>query len=223
VTAITPQGGPDKVHRVGAAVFGVGLCLFGILGFTNRVGFFTLRGEEVMGLSSNGLLSTISLVVGAVLIGAALRGGRISSTITAAVGVLFLLSGLVNLAVLDTGFNLLAFRISNVIFSFVAGMLLLFLGAYGRFTGGLSADNPYYRSRHPGPDAEHSDEGDAADVDNARWIAAELAVADGRATPEQERQVREDARRRADEARRRAWQMYEQRTAQQQRDSRQRS
>lgn len=211
MTALPPRGGLDQVHRVGAAVLGAGLCLFGLLGCLNHVGFFAVHGAKVLGLSSNGLLSTISLVVGAVLIGAALRGGRISSTITAVVGVLFLLSGLVNLAVLDTGLNLLAFRIPNVIFSFVAGMLLLFLGAYGRFSGGLSADNPYYRSRHPDEPTvdvpgQRSDEQDA---ENERWIAAELAVAEGRATPEQERLVHEDQRRRAAEAHRRAWELYE--------------
>jgi hypothetical protein len=199
----------DLVHRVGAAVLGVGLWIFGILGFVNRLDYLSVQGEEVLGLSSNGLLSTISLVVGGVLIVAALRGGRISSTVTIVVGVLFLLSGLLNLAVLDTELNLLAFRMSNVIFSFVTGMLLLFLGAYGRFSGGLSADNPYYQYRHR--DDPHPSSAEAAAQDSADdlWVAAEVAVAEGHATPEQERLVREDAQRRANEARRRAWELYE--------------
>ncbi len=198
----------DLVHRIGAAVLGAGLCLFGILGFVDRLKFLALHGKVVLGLASNGLLSTISVIVGAVLIGAALRGGRVSSTITVFVGVLFLLSGILNLAVLDTKFNLLAFRLSNVVFSIVAGMLLLFLGSYGRFSGGLSADNPYYQSRHRGDrgagpgDHPHDEEED-------RLVAAELAVAAGHATPLQELLVREDAQRRANEAHRRAWELYE--------------
>ena len=198
----------DLVHRIGAAVLGVGLCVFGILGVANRLEFLAVQGTVVLGLASNGLLSTISLIVGGILIGAALRGGRISSTITVTIGLLFLLSGLLNLAVLDTELNLLAFRMSNVIFSFIAGMLLLFLGAYGRFSGGLPADNPYYLHRHRrdlNSGDDHRDDG--AD----RWIAAEMAVAEGRATPEQEQQVRADAQRRANEARRRAWELYESR------------
>jgi len=200
----------DLVHRIGAAVLGVGLCMFGILGVANRLEFLAVQGTVVLGLASNGLLSTISLIVGGILIGAALRGGRISSTITVTIGLLFLLSGLLNLAVLDTELNLLAFRMSNVIFSFIAGMLLLFLGAYGRFSGGLAADNPYYLHRHRrdlSAGDDHRDDG--AD----RWIAAEMAVAEGRATPEQEQQVRADAQRRANEARRRAWELYESRQA----------
>jgi hypothetical protein len=204
----TPSGRRlDLVHRIGAAVLGFGLCVFGALGVADRLEFLAVRGKVVLGLASNGLLSAISLIVGGVLIGAAVRGGRSSSTITVVVGLLFLLSGLVNLAVLDTNLNLLAFRMSNVIFSFIAGMLLLFLGAYGRFSGGLSADNPYYRHRHH---ADQSSEEDHSD-DNERWVAAEVAVAEGYATPEQEQQVRQDAQRRANEARRRAWEAYESR------------
>ncbi len=193
---------------MGAAVFGAGLCVFGVLGVANRLEFLAVQGKVLLGLSSNGLLSAISLIVGGVLIAAALRGGRSSSTITVVIGVLFLLSGLINLAVLDTEFNLLAFRLPNVIFSFIAGMLLLFLGAYGRFSGGLTADNPYYRQRHREVPSS-GDDGDDRDEEAERWVAAEVAVAEGHATPEQEQLVREDAQRRANEARRRAWDAYE--------------
>ena len=189
-------------------MLGAGLCLFGILGFVDRLKFLAVHGKVVLGLASNGLLATISVIVGAVLIGAALRGGRISSTITVVVGLLFLLSGILNLAVLDTKLNLLAFRLSNVVFSFIAGMLLLFLGAYGRFSGGLSADNPYYQRRHR--EDRSSDTGDHHhDEDEDRLLAAELAVAAGHATPQQEQLVLKDAQRRADEAHRRAWELYE--------------
>ncbi|MGH3888615.1 MAG: DUF4383 domain-containing protein [Pseudonocardiaceae bacterium] len=196
------------MHRIGAAVLGAGLCVFGVLGVANRLEFLAVQGKVLLGLASNGLLSAISLIVGGVLIAAALRGGRSSSTITVIIGVLFLLSGLLNLAVLDTELNLLAFRLSNVIFSFITGMLLLFLGAYGRFSGGLAADNPYYRQRHR---ADSNSSRDQRDEEAERWVAAEVAVAEGHATPEQEQQVRADAQRRANEARRRAWELYESR------------
>jgi hypothetical protein len=189
-------------------VLGASLCVFGILGFIDRLKFLEVHGRVVLGLSSNGLLSTISLIVGVILIGAAVRGGRISSTITVTVGLLFLLSGLLNLTVLDTKLNLLAFRLPNVIFSFIAGMLLLFLGAYGRFSGGLPVDNPYYQLRHRGDPRSWTGE-HPRDEEIDRLTAAEMAVAGGRATPEQERLVHEDAQRRANEARRRAWERYE--------------
>ena len=197
----------DLVHRIGSAVFGAGLCVFGALGVANRLEFLAIQGKIVLGLASNGLLATISLIVGGVLIGAALRGGRLSSTITIIIGVLFLLSGLLNLAVLHTPLNLLGFRLSNVIFSLIAGMMLLFLGAYGRFSGGLSTDNPYYQQRHRND--PRSPTADTASPDDSELAAAELAVAEGHATPHQERLVFEDARRRAYEAHLHAWKAYE--------------
>jgi hypothetical protein len=212
VAEITSSRRLDLVHRIGAAVLGTGLCVFGTLGLVNQLGFLSIEGEHVLGLSTNGLLSTISIVVGVILIGASLRGGRISSTVTTVVGALFLLSGLLNLAVLDTEFNLLAFEIPNVIFSFIAGMMLLFLGSYGRFSGGLPVDNPYYQQRHPDevhPDADAVASDGQARSEADRLLAAELAVGEGHATLEQEMLVRKDAQRRADEAHRHAWEVYE--------------
>jgi Domain of unknown function (DUF4383) len=122
----------DVLHRAGAVLFGLGLWVFGILGLVNRLDTFTTRGQPVLGLSSNGLLSILSLVVGGVLIAAAIRGGRVASTVTVVTGAAFMLAGLASVLVLDTGLNFLAFGLSNVIFSLVAGGMLLILGAYGR-------------------------------------------------------------------------------------------
>ena len=44
-------------------VFGLGIGAFGVLGFVNRLDMFSTTGRPVLGLSSNGLLSTISVVV----------------------------------------------------------------------------------------------------------------------------------------------------------------
>ena len=74
------RGSLDHLHRVGAVVFGVGLGLFGILGFANGLAFFSTSGKPVLGLSTNGALSLISVIVAAILIAAGIRGGRIAST-----------------------------------------------------------------------------------------------------------------------------------------------
>ncbi|MCP2331810.1 protein of unknown function (DUF4383) [Actinoalloteichus cyanogriseus DSM 43889] len=202
----------SKVYRLGAALVGVVIIVFGVLGLVNRLPLFTTEGQDFLGLSNNGLLSLISLVVGAVLIGAAVRGGAVASTTTAVIGALFLLSGLLNLAVLNTSLNLLAFKIPNVLFSVVCGILLLSLGLYGRLSGGLPEDNPYVRARHhEPPNADHSSE-IAADRHRLAQIdeiaRAEAALANGHASPEQEAMVREDSRHRAEEARREAYSHY---------------
>lgn len=178
----------DHVHRIGAVVFGLGLGTFGVLGLVNRLDMFSTTGQPVMGLSSNGALSVISLVVAAILITSAVRGGRRASTVLVVIGAAFVLSGLVNTLVLGTPLNLLAFRIPNVVFSFVAGALLLFLGAWGRFSGGLPDDNQYQRERHAdddGPDPLPSHFDGPEDAAAARELAAaERAVAQHAATPE---------------------------------------
>ncbi|MBR7835611.1 DUF4383 domain-containing protein [Actinospica durhamensis] len=138
-----------RVYRYGAGFMGLLLLVFGILGLTDRLAFFSTSGEHVLGLSSNGSLSVISIVAAAVLIVGAVIGGNIASTINFAMGVIFVLSGAVNLALLDTQANFLAFRFQNVMFSFVVGIMLVTFGAYGRVSGGLPHDNPYWRARHP--------------------------------------------------------------------------
>ncbi|MGH4019924.1 MAG: DUF4383 domain-containing protein [Pseudonocardiaceae bacterium] len=197
----------NRVHRVGAALFGAGLVIFGILGFANRLAFLSVVGEPVLGMRSNGLLSMISVVVGLILVGASIRGGRVASTTTSVIGGLFLLSGLANLAVLDTELNLFAFEISNVMFSMIAGMLLLFLGVYGRVSGGLPDDNPYVQARHGGhpltAEEVAAERRRLADIDELS--RAELAFAEGHASPEQELIVRADAAARAAEAYRSAY------------------
>ncbi|MGH3613305.1 MAG: DUF4383 domain-containing protein [Pseudonocardia sp.] len=180
----SPTRNVSLVHRVSAATLGVGLCVFGILGFLSQPEFLSTEGLRILGLGSNGLLSTISLIVGAVLIGAAARGGEISSTLTVVIGGLFLLSGLLNIAVLGHPLNVLGFRWPNVFFSLICGLLLLITGSYGRFSAGLPPDNPYYQHRHPHTaKPAPSERSDQAGISAVNWqrlaaAAAEMATAE---------------------------------------------
>ncbi|PZS33645.1 MAG: DUF4383 domain-containing protein [Pseudonocardiales bacterium] len=131
----SPLGG---VYRVGGFVCGAILVVFGAAGFLTGVEFFTIHGKSVLGLHSNGLLSLLSLVFGLVLIGAAAVAGNLAATTNTVVGSILLASGLINLALIRTDANFLAFRMNNVIFSFVVGLALLSFGLYGR----VSAANP---------------------------------------------------------------------------------
>lgn len=178
------------VHRVSAAALGLGLWVFAALGFANGLAFFSTQGQSVLGLSSNGLLSTISAVAGAILLGSAVWGGPVASMVTAALGVLFLLSGLAHLAVLHTGFNILAFRLPNVFFSLIAGMLLLFVGLYGRLSGGLPPDNPYRqahprRTDRPDPAEQLAEQHTEPDEHERQLLEAEIAMGEGHPTDEQ--------------------------------------
>jgi hypothetical protein len=195
------------IHRVGAFAVAAAIGVFGVVGLLGGLAFFDTHGRLVLGLSSNGLLAVVSLATAAVLVVAALRSGWWASTVMMVVGTLFLVSALVNLAVLDTPLNLLAFRLPNVFFSVGAGLVLLILGAYGRVSGHLPLDNPYRKPvpppttvltpwRHPTRDEV------AADVTLAAFYRE---VAAGRAGPAQRRILHELAVLDRHEDRRRRW------------------
>ena len=196
------------VHRVGAVAVAAVLLVFGMLGFVGGLDYFSTEGERVLGLSSNGLLSTLSVVTAAVLIAAAVRGAEFASAVMMVVGSLFVVSALADLAVLRTSLNFLAFEVSNVIFSVLVGLVLLVLGAYGRVGGHLPAENPY---AHAEADADEQDPADEYAMTPAELAAeramrqAEIAVAQHVATADQRRRVAAMAQVHTRMARRRVW------------------
>ena len=199
------------VHRLGALAVAAVILVFGLLGFADGLPFFSTEGRPILGMSSNGLLSTVSVVTAVVLTVAALRGPRIASTVMMVVGGLFLLSALLHLAVLRTDVNFLAFEMSNVIFSIVAGLVLLVLGAYGRVSGSLPADSPYATPA----DDRVDDEPDDRPTTPAEFAAeramreAEIAVINHTATPDQQRRVEAMARVRTRSDRRQVWMAFD--------------
>jgi hypothetical protein len=198
------------VQRVGAVAVALVISVFGLLGFAGGLGFFSTEGQPVLGMSSNGLLSTVSVLTAVVLLVAALRGPRLASTVMIVVGSLFLISALANLAVLRTDFNFLAFEMTNVAFSVVAGLVLLLLGAYGRLTGNLPADSPYAR---PAEDVEPADEYPSTPAEFAAERAmrdAEIAVVNHVATADQRRRVAAMAKVTSRPDRRRVWMEFDQ-------------
>lgn len=208
-----PAGSPvPAVHRIGAVVVAAVIAVFGILGFADGLEFFSTDGERILGLSSNGLLSTISVVTAAVLVAAAVKGPRVASTVMIVVGALFLVSALANLAVLQTELNFLAFRFANVVFSVVAGLVLLLLGAYGRVSGNLPPESPY---AHPAEDEAVGDRSHEYPSTPAEFAAeramrdAEVAVVQHTASADQRRRVEAMAQHRSRADRRRAWMSFD--------------
>jgi len=198
------------VQRTGAIGIGAFLLVFGLVGLVGRLRFLSTQGERVLGLSSNGLLSTISVVVGLVLIGAAMLGPRIASTVMMVLGCLFLLSALGNLAVLRTSLNLLAFEVSNVLFSIAVGLVLLVLGAYGRVSGNLPADSPY---AHPHPEDTEPPESYPSTPEEfaaeAAMREAEIAVSNHVGSAQQRQRVQAMAAVHTRGDRRRVWMEFD--------------
>ncbi|MCW2581692.1 MAG: hypothetical protein JWQ53_482 [Klenkia sp.] len=199
------------VHRLGAIVVAAVLAVFGLLGFIGGLDFFSTDGDTVVGLSSNGLLSTISLLTAAVLIASALRGGRQAGVVMIGFGAAFLLSAFWHLFVLNTTLNILAFSMANVLFSIVAGIVLLTLGLYGRVSGNLPADNPYHLHTAGSREGDAEEEPELPPSTPAERRAeremreAEIAVSERRGTPEQVRRVEAMSRVRTKVERRRVW------------------
>lgn len=208
MTTEAPRRHPvHVVHRIGAALLGVFLCVFGALGFVSASSLFGGSGDVVFGLSTNAALATVSVVVGLILIIAAWWGDPLSSTVEMAAGALFLVSGLVHLAVLNTGWNIFAFAFSNIVFSVVVGLLLGLLGAYGRLSGGLPPDNPYRRehpiAHRPGPVEQENAQ--SVSGKQQELMEAEVAMGEGHPTPRQEELVTHEMVEQRKRERRRAW------------------
>ncbi|MFE9122249.1 DUF4383 domain-containing protein [Streptomyces sp. NPDC007172] len=138
-----------QVYRWGAALCGLVLLLFGCLGFADQLSPFNTHGSHIAGMSTNGVLSLLSVIFGLVLIAGAIVGGNVASTVNMSVGALFLLSGFAHIFILDKPANFLGFGMTNVVFSFLMGLVILTFGMYGRVTSRLPHDNPYWRRRHP--------------------------------------------------------------------------
>ncbi|KUP95757.1 DUF4383 domain-containing protein [Thermobifida cellulosilytica] len=138
-----------NVYRFGAALTGGVLVVCGLFGAADQSTLLTSEGEVVSGISATEARGFLMVAFGSLLLGGAVVGGTFASTVNIVLGAVFVLSGLTALAVLDTPYNLLALRMPNVICVFVVGVVLLTFGMYGRFSGRLPYDNPYWRSRHP--------------------------------------------------------------------------
>ena len=156
-----------NLHRIGAAVVGGFVFVFGLTGLTWRPEMFSTEGPVVFGMTTNGFLAFLSMAVGFVLVFAAVFGGPVAGWVAIAAGAGFILSGVVNVFLLGSSLNVMAFTMPNVIFSWVAGAALVALGMIGRKEH-PTADSLY------GSDVEHEDP--AAQVHTV--AAAELAEAE---------------------------------------------
>ncbi|WP_121745241.1 DUF4383 domain-containing protein [Streptomyces sp. E2N166] len=137
------------VYRYGAGFCGVVLLVFAGLGFADALSPFNTAGDTIAGMTTNVALSTISTIVGLALLAGAVIGGNFASVLNMTVGAIFVLSGFAHIFVLDRPANILGFGMTNVIFSFVMGLVIATFGMYGRVSSKLSHENPYWQRRHP--------------------------------------------------------------------------
>jgi hypothetical protein len=119
------------LYRVAAGGVGVLLAAFGVVGL--------IISGDILRIPASTQFSVLCLVAGLVLIGAAFVGGNIAAEINAYGGALLIVVGLACLLSMgksDT--NFLDVSMADVIVLFVAGMLLLAAGFYGRVGDGTA-------------------------------------------------------------------------------------
>jgi hypothetical protein len=142
------------LYRLLAALAGLYVLVFGIVG-VNRSwggGFFGRADTYALGLRTNVAFSLLSIVVGAVVLGANLYGRNADHYINLVGGFVFLFAGLGMLALLRTTANFLNFTIGTCIVSFVIGTAMVTAGLYGRVGQSEEADAEE-QFRHRRPDA----------------------------------------------------------------------
>src|ERR687891_617735 len=192
-----------NLHRIGAAVGGGFVFVFGLAGLARRPDIFSTEGPVVFGMTTNGFLAFLSMVVGFMLVFAAVFGDPAAAWGAIVAGAVFILSGVVNVFLLGTPLNVMAFTMPNVIFSWVVGAVLVALGMIGRRTA-RPTDNSLY-----GSPRQHEDDPTAQAHTNP-VAAAELAEAERAralhyATEEQTERLRDADRYRSVDDRVHSW------------------
>lgn len=121
-------------YRVLAALAGVYVLLFGIIGVTRTAGdpLFDRGNVTVFGLRLNLAFAILSIIVGIIVLGGALWGRNLDHFINMAGGGVFLGAGILMLTVLQTSANFLNYEVATCVTSFVIGLVLLTAGLYGK-------------------------------------------------------------------------------------------
>jgi drug/metabolite transporter (DMT)-like permease len=109
-------------YRVLSAVAGLYMLVFGVVGFVQTSGaeFFTQTDSEwVLGLRTNPAFAVLSIVAGAVVLGANLVGRNLAHQINQLAGVILTVVGMASLALMQTEANVFDFSMVNVIVTFI--------------------------------------------------------------------------------------------------------
>jgi Domain of unknown function (DUF4383) len=122
-------------YRLFSGLVGLYILVFGIFGVIASWGkpLFDRDGQWVLGLRTNLAFAVASVVFGTfLLIGASRRRGNLGHYMNLTAGVVFMVTGLAMMTVLQTDANFLNFSMSTVIVSLLFGLLLLATGLYDK-------------------------------------------------------------------------------------------
>jgi hypothetical protein len=140
------------LYRVLTALAGLYILIFGIIGATKAGGaplFAQHNLHWVLGLRTNLAFAILSIAAGVVILVSVFIGRNIDHYLDLGAGAVFLLVGMLMLALLQTDANFLGFSVVNCVASFIIGTVVFSAGLYGK-TGSDSdvATEESYRHHH---------------------------------------------------------------------------
>lgn len=123
------------LYRGLTALAGIFVLVFGVVGLAKTAGgspFGVQDAAYVFGLRTNVAFSVLSIIAGLILTGAAALGRNVDHIIDIWAGIGFMVVGMLMLGLLHSSANFLAFTITNVIVSFIIGIVVFAAGLYGK-------------------------------------------------------------------------------------------
>ncbi len=122
------------IYRVLAGLVGLYILVFGVWGtvLTWKEPPFARDGAWALGLRTNLAFALVSVLFGIVLIVGASRRGNLGHYMNLTAGVVFLLTSILMMSVLQTSANFLNFSMSTVIVSMLFGLILIGTGMYDK-------------------------------------------------------------------------------------------
>ncbi|MEU5938457.1 DUF4383 domain-containing protein [Micromonospora sp. NPDC047548] len=122
------------LYRVFSGLVGLYILIFGVWGVVQTWGqpLFHRGGDWVLGLRTNLAFALVSVLFGAFLIIGASRRSNLGHYMNLTAGVVFMVTGVAMMSVLQTSANFLNFSMSTVIVSLLFGLLLLATGLYDK-------------------------------------------------------------------------------------------
>ncbi|MEV0725327.1 DUF4383 domain-containing protein [Micromonospora purpureochromogenes] len=140
-----------SLYRVFAGLVGLYILVFGVWGVFETWGqpLFDRGSNWALGLRTNLAFSLVSVVFGIVLMIGASRRSNLGHYMNLTAGVVFMVTSLAMMSVLQTTANFLNFSMSTVIVSMLFGLLLLATGLYDKVGTDEHAEEERRRRQHP--------------------------------------------------------------------------
>jgi hypothetical protein len=143
------------LYRVAAGLIGLYILVFGVLGLQRTWDdpLFDRSSTWVLGLRTNLAFALASVVFGVVILIGAVHRGNLGHYMNLTIGVIFMVTGLAMMTVLQTDANFLNFSMSTVVVSLIFGLLTLATGLYDKVGPPEHADAEEFFRHNPLPGA----------------------------------------------------------------------